>query len=139
VPFFGWGLAMLRPIAIDRGSVGALGQLLEQGRERLAQGLCIVIFPEGTRVAPGVRGRYRPGGAWLAVKTATPVVPVAHNAGELWPRNAWVKRPGLITVSIGEPIHPGELAPEELIRRVEEWIEGEVRRISARENAATSV
>lgn len=137
VPFFGWGLAMLRPIAIDRGSATrALGQLLEQGRERLAQGLCIVIFPEGTRVAPGARGHYRAGGAWLAVKTATPVLPVAHNAGELWPRNAWIKRPGVVTVSIGEPIHPGQMTPDELNRRVEEWIEGEVRRIGSPENAA---
>ena len=137
VPFFGWGLAMLRPIAIDRGSTTrALGQLLEQGRERLAQGLCIVIFPEGTRVAPGARGQYRPGGAWLAAKTATPVVPVAHNAGELWPRNAWIKRPGVVTVSIGTPILPDRLTPEELNRRVEEWIEGEVRRIGSGEKAA---
>jgi|SRR5688572_9804792 1-acyl-sn-glycerol-3-phosphate acyltransferase len=131
VPFFGWGLAMLSPIAIDRGSgARALGQLLEQGRERLAQGLCIVIFPEGTRVAPGARGHYRAGGAWLAAKTATPVLPVAHNAGELWPRNAWIKRPGVVTVSIGAPIDPARLTPDELIHRVEEWIEGEVLRIS---------
>jgi 1-acyl-sn-glycerol-3-phosphate acyltransferase len=135
VPFFGWGLAMLSPIAIDRGSgARALGQLLEQGRERLAQGLCIVIFPEGTRVAPGVRGQYRAGGAWLAAKTATPVVPVAHNAGELWPRNAWIKRPGVVTVSIGAPIDPARLTPDELIHRVEEWIEGEVLRIGSRES-----
>lgn len=130
IPFFGWGLAMLSPIAIDRGAASrALNQLLEQGRERLARGLCIVIFPEGTRVAPGVRGEYRAGGAWLAVKTATRVLPVAHNAGELWPRNAWIKRPGLITVSIGDPIDTARLTPDELNRRVEEWIEGEVRRI----------
>jgi len=130
IPFFGWGLAMLSPIAIDRGAASrALNQLLEQGRERLARGLCIVIFPEGTRVAPGARGDYRAGGAWLAVKTATPVLPVAHNAGELWPRNAWIKRPGLITVSIGTPIDASRLSPDELNHRVEEWIESEVRRI----------
>jgi 1-acyl-sn-glycerol-3-phosphate acyltransferase len=130
IPFFGWGLAMLSPIAIDRGAGRrALSQLLEQGRERLARRYCIVIFPEGTRVAPGNRGQYRAGGAWLAVKTATPVLPVAHNAGELWPRHALVKRPGLITVSIGAPIDPRNLTPDELNQRVEEWIEGEVRRI----------
>lgn len=132
IPFFGWGLAMLSPIAINRGAASrALNQLLEQGRDRLARGLCIVIFPEGTRVAPGVRGQYRTGGAWLAVKTATRVLPVAHNAGELWPRNAWIKRPGLVTVSIGDPIDAGRLTPDELNRRVEEWIEAEVRRIGA--------
>jgi 1-acyl-sn-glycerol-3-phosphate acyltransferase len=130
IPFFGWGLAMLAPIAIDRASgPRALTQLLEQGRERLARRYCIVIFPEGTRIAPGRRGRYQVGGAWLAVKTATPVVPVAHNAGELWRRRAFVKRPGEVTVSIGAPIDPRPHTPEELNRRVEDWIEGEMQRI----------
>jgi 1-acyl-sn-glycerol-3-phosphate acyltransferase len=133
IPFFGWGLAMLSPIAIDRGSgPRALNQLLEQGRERLARGYCIVVFPEGTRVPPGGRGKYQVGGAWLAVKTATPVLPVAHNAGELWRRRAFVKRPGLITVSIGAPIDARQFTPEDLNRRVEDWIEREVQRISTR-------
>ena len=131
IPFFGWGLAMLAPIAIDRASGGrALTQLLEQGRERLARRYCIVIFPEGTRIPPGRRGKYQVGGAWLAVKTATPVLPVAHNAGELWRKRAFVKRPGEVTVSIGAPIDPRPFTPEELIRRVEDWIEGEMQRIS---------
>ena len=131
IPFFGWGLAMLAPIAIDRASgQRALNQLLEQGRERLARRYCIVIFPEGTRIAPGRRGKYQVGGAWLAVKTATPVVPVAHNAGELWRRRAFVKRSGEVTVSIGAPIDPRQLTPDELIRRVEDWIEGEMQRIA---------
>ena len=130
IPFFGWGLAMLAPIAIDRASgPRALNQLLEQGRERLARRYCIVIFPEGTRIAPGSRGKYQVGGAWLAVKTGTPVVPVAHNAGALWRRRAFVKRPGLVTVSIGAAIDPRGLTPEELIRRVENWIEGEMQRL----------
>jgi 1-acyl-sn-glycerol-3-phosphate acyltransferase len=130
IPFFGWGLAMLAPISIDRASgPRALNQLLEQGRERLARRYCIVIFPEGTRIAPGRRGKYQVGGAWLAAKTATPVLPVAHNAGELWPRRAFVKRPGVVTVSIGAPIDPRPLTPEQLIRRVEDWIEGEMQRI----------
>ncbi|HSC93764.1 MAG TPA: lysophospholipid acyltransferase family protein [Burkholderiales bacterium] len=129
IPFFGWGLAMLAPIAIDRASgPRALNQLLEQGRERLARRYCIVIFPEGTRIAPGSRGKYQVGGAWLAVKTGTPVVPVAHNAGELWRRRAFIKRPGLVTVSIGAAIDPRGLTPEELIRRVESWIEGEMQK-----------
>jgi 1-acyl-sn-glycerol-3-phosphate acyltransferase len=131
IPFFGWGLALLSPIAIDRGAGSrALIQLLEQGRERLARRYCIVIFPEGTRVAPGRRGRYQAGGAWLAVRTGTPVLPVAHNAGELWPRDAFIKRPGLVTVSIGAPIDTGQLTPAELNGKVEDWIENEVRRIS---------
>ncbi len=132
LPLFGWGLAMLSPIAIDRGSgPRALRQMLEQGRERLARGFCIVIFPEGTRVAPGERHDYHPGGAWLALQTATPVLPVAHNAGTLWPRNAFLKRPGTVTVSVGEPIAPQDLTPQELTRRVEDWIEAEMRRIGS--------
>jgi 1-acyl-sn-glycerol-3-phosphate acyltransferase len=130
LPFFGWGLAMLAPIAIDRDAGHrALRQLLEQGRDRLERGFCIVIFPEGTRTAPGARGDYQVGGAWLAVKTATPVVPVAHDSGELWRRNAFLKHPGTITVSIGAPIEAGSLEPEALNRRVEDWIEGEMQRL----------
>ena len=140
IPFFGWGLALLAPISIDRASgARALNQLLEQGRERLARRYCIVIFPEGTRIAPGRRGKYQVGGAWLAVKTATPVVPVAHNAGELWGRRAFVKRPGLVTVSIGAPIDPRSLAPDALIRKVEDWIEGEMQRIGSQGKPASDV
>ena len=132
IPLFGWGLAMLSPIAIDRVSgPRALRQMLEQGRDRLAGGFCIVIFPEGTRVAPGKRRDYRAGGAWLAVQTGVPVLPVAHDAGMAWPRNALLKRPGLITVSIGEPIMPENMTPQELTARVEEWIEAEVQRLQA--------
>jgi len=130
IPFFGWGLAMLSPIAIDRAAgARALRQLLDQGRERLARGFCIVMFPEGTRMPPGTRGPYQAGGAWLAVQTATPVVPVAHNAGLLWRRKAFLKHPGLITVSIGPPIDPRGLTHQELNRRVEDWIETEMQRL----------
>ncbi len=131
VPFFGWGLAMLSPIAIDRSlRREALQQLVEQGRERLATGFSIVIFPEGTRIPPGMRGRYRPGGARLAVQTGTPVLPVAHNAGLCWPRNAFIKRPGLITVSIGRTIDPAGLDADVLAARVEDWIETEMTRLA---------
>jgi 1-acyl-sn-glycerol-3-phosphate acyltransferase len=132
VPFFGWGLAMMSPIAIDRGSgPRALRQTLEQGRSRLADGWWIVIFPEGTRTAPGTRGRYHVGGAWLACQTGARVVPVAHNAGTVWARNAFVKHPGEIVVSIGPAIDPGGLRPEELNRQVEDWIEREVARLGS--------
>lgn len=131
VPFLGWGLAMTSPIAIDRDAGRkALKQTLEQGRDRLARGFWVVIFPEGTRVAPGERGKYQIGGAWLAVHTGAPVVPVAHNAGEFWGRKAFLKRPGTVTVSIGEPIDPRGVSAQELSRRVEDWIETEMRRIS---------
>jgi 1-acyl-sn-glycerol-3-phosphate acyltransferase len=134
IPFFGWGLAMLSPIAIDRRSgARALRQTLTQGRERLAQGFSIVVFPEGTRNAPGGTGTFQVGGAWLAVHSRAPIVPVAHNAGRCWPRNAFIKHAGTITVSIG-PVVPsaGRKAPE-IMRDVERWIGEEMRRIDAHE------
>jgi len=132
VPFFGWGLAMMSPIAIERTSgLRALKQTLEQGRKRLADGWWIVIFPEGTRTAPGKRGRYHVGGAWLACQTGARVVPVAHNAGTVWARNAFVKYPGEIVVSVGPPIDPAGLQPEELNKRVEDWIERQVERLGS--------
>ena len=130
VPFFGWGLAMLSPIAIDRGSgARALRQTFEQGKDRLAKGWWIVMFPEGTRIAPGRRGRYHLGGAWLACQTGAPVVPIAHNAGTLWRKNAFIKHSGTITVSIGPTIHPQGLTADTLNRKVEDWIETEVARL----------
>lgn len=132
VPFFGWGLAMLSPIAIDRSSRRqALQQLVEQGRQRLTAGFYIVIFPEGTRIAPGKRGKYRAGGARLAVQTNTPVLPVAHNAGLRWGKNAFLKYPGVVTVSIGPLIQPDGDA-ESLARRVEDWIEHEMPHLDSR-------
>ena len=133
IPFFGWGLSMTSPIAIDRSSgKAALDQVVEQGTDRLKQGFWVVIFPEGTRIAPGKKGKYKIGGAWLATHTDVPVVPVTHNAGELWGRNAFVKHPGTITVSVGKPINQTGLEADELNAKVEAWIEQETVRISNR-------
>lgn len=127
VPFFGWGLRILNPIAIDRRHAKtALVHLVEQGRHRLALGFWIVIFPEGTRVAPGERKKYNLGGARLAEEVQVPVVPVAHNAGKFWPRNSFLKYPGCITVIVGPPINPQGLHAKEISARVEEWIEGQM-------------
>lgn len=137
IPFFGWGLAMLSPIAIDRSAgVRALRQTLEQGRERLESGFFIVIFPEGTRTAPGTKGTYHPGGAWLAVKTGVAAIPIAHNAGECWPRNAFLKYPGLVTVSIGPAFPTRDVEPAVLNARIEQWIENEMKRIGTHEAVA---
>lgn len=127
IPFFGWGLAMTSPIAINR-SAGreALKQMVEQGKDRLRKGFWVVIFPEGTRTAPGDKGKYHIGGAWLATHTETPVLPVAHNAGEFWAKNSFLKKPGVITVSIGKPMASEGLKPDELNQQVEHWIEGEM-------------
>ena len=130
VPFFGWALGQIPGIAIDRAAgKDALSQVVEQGRKRLHEGLGVAVFPEGTRVAPGVVRRYKPGGAILAKRAGVPVVPVAHNAGEFWRRNAFMKRPGEITVSIGPLIEVKGVKAEEINRRAEEWIEGEMRRL----------
>lgn len=131
IPFFGWGLGSIPMISIDRrAGRDALEQVLAQGRECLGNGFWVVVFPEGTRVAPGTTRRYKPGGAYLAAKTGAPVVPVAHNAGEFWRRRAFLKYPGMVTVSIGPPIDSRGLTPEEINARAEAWIEAEMRRIS---------
>lgn len=124
IPFFGWGLALMSPIAINRArGSAALRAMARLGRARLAQGFSIIVFPEGTRVAPGERRRYQPGGAWLAAATGAPVVPVAHNAGLYWPRNGFLKRPGTVTVRIGPSIDSANRDAETLNALAEQWIE----------------
>jgi 1-acyl-sn-glycerol-3-phosphate acyltransferase len=132
LPFFGWAIWALKAIAIDR-SAGreALKQLVSQGKDRLALGLNVVVFPEGTRVAPGKRGKYHIGGARLATHTGALAVPVAHNAGEFWRKNSLLKHPGTITVSIGTPIDTTGMKADELNRQVEAWIEAEMLRLPA--------
>jgi 1-acyl-sn-glycerol-3-phosphate acyltransferase len=124
IPFFGWGLALMSPIAINRSrGMRALRTIARRGRERLAQGFWVVVFPEGTRVAPGSQREYHPGGAWLASASGAPVVPVAHNAGLLWPRNAFLKRPGTVTVRIGPPIDATNRDPKTINELARTWIE----------------
>ena len=126
IPFLGWAWMALSAIPIDR-SAGreALKKLVSHGKDRLAKGLWVVIFPEGTRIAPGTRAKYHIGGAWLATHTQTTVVPVAHNAGLFWRKNAFIKKPGTITVSIGKPIETADLKTDALNQQVEDWIEAE--------------
>ncbi len=131
VPFFGWALGLLRMIPIDRNKGrDAFASVVKQGRKRLAGGMWIIMFPEGTRIHPGQQGKYKVGGARLAVETETPVVPIALNSGECWGKNSFVKTPGLVTVSIGKPIAPDGMNPAELLQKVENWIESEMRVIS---------
>ena len=131
VPLIGWGLGAMKMISIDR-SAGkeALDRVVEQGRERLKSGFYVIIFPEGTRVAPGTTKRYKSGGAYLATRVGCKVVPVAHDAGEFWPRQAFVKKPGTVTVSIGPAFDATGMSESEVNRRAEAWIEAEMRRIS---------
>jgi 1-acyl-sn-glycerol-3-phosphate acyltransferase len=131
VPFFGWGLAQLPMISIDRkAGQDALTQVVDQGRERLGIGLWVIVFPEGTRTAPGTKRRYKMGGACLAAAAGVPVVPVAHNAGEFWRRNAFLKFPGTITLSVGPAFDPAGMTPDAINARAEDWIEAEMHRIS---------
>ena len=126
LPFFGWGLAMMSPIAIDRSKGRtALRQLARLGKERILQGFWVVIFPEGTRVEPGIRRKYQPGGAWLAVQAGAPVIPVALNAGLYWPKNAFLKRPGTITMRIGPAIATEGRNPADVNAEAERWIEAQ--------------
>jgi len=137
LPFVGWGLWAVRCIAIDRSSgMTAREQVVEQGAERLREGHWVTIFPEGTRVAPGKRGRYAIGGALLATRTGTPILPIAHNAGELWPRYAFRKRAGCVKVVIGPPILTEGRDAAAVNNEVQEWIEAQMRVISPRHAAA---
>ena len=131
VPFFGWGLAVLKPIAIDRGAGrNAIKQIVHQGIDRLKAGIWVVIFPEGTRVRPGQRIRYKLGGAILAAESGYPIVPVAHNSGEFWPKKQFIKKPGTIKVVIGPPIQSKDRKPEDILADAETWIEATMDRIS---------
>jgi len=131
IPFFGWGMALLRMIPIDRKQgKNSFAQVVRIGKRRLADGQWIIMFPEGTRIPVGQRGKYKGGGTRLAVETNTVVVPIAQNSGECWPKNSFIKKPGLVTVSIGKPISPAGLTANELMQRVENWIESEMRVIS---------
>ena len=131
IPFFGWAIARMPMISINRGAgKDALKQLVTQGNLRLSQGYSVVVFPEGTRVAPGHKRRYKIGGAYLAADAGVPILPVAQNSGEVWGRNALLKRPGKVIVHIGPPINTNGITTEEANARAERWIEAEMRNIS---------
>ena len=132
LPFFGWAFRLASPITIDRkAGQDAMVQISEQGRQRFAQGFWIILYPEGTRIPVNRRVRYKTGAARLAIDMQVPILPIAHNAGWLWPKGAMGKRPGTVTLSIGKPIAPGSMTAAELMLAVETWIEGEVQRLGS--------
>ena len=123
IPVFGWGLAMSRPIAINRARKNrALDTLVKQGIFRLNEGRWLVIFPEGSRMPPGQPAKFQAGGAMIATKSKHPVLPVAHNAGVFWPKRSFVKNPGVVDVIVGEPIQTGEVKTRVLNDTVEQWV-----------------
>ncbi len=131
LPFFGWGLRSIDPIAIDRKSGRkAIGQIVEQGIERLKRGIWIVIFPEGTRSKPGTKLPYKKGGAILASKSGHKVIPVAHNAGEFWPKGFFSRQTGTIVMSIGPAIETKGRKSEDIMKEAECWIETKMKEIS---------
>ena len=130
VPIFGWGLALLKPIAIDRGAGRkALKQVVTQGIQRLQNVIWVIIFPEGTRLPPGEQRKFAAGGATLANKSGYPVIPVAHNAGSFWARRGLLKRPGTIEVRIGSPIDTKALTSSEINQKAEAWINAQMEQI----------
>jgi 1-acyl-sn-glycerol-3-phosphate acyltransferase len=130
IPFFGWAIGRLDMVHIDRSQrAQAFSKVVEQGKRLLAQGIWVIMFPEGTRIPRGQAGTYKMGGTRLAVATGAPVIPIAVASARCWPRKAFVKFPGVVDVSIGKPIPSEGRAPEDLMREVQEWIEGEMRRL----------
>lgn len=123
LPFFGWGLACLNPIAIDRkAGKKALQQVIDQGKQRLDSGKCVVVFPEGTRVPVGQMGRFGIGGARLATETGYPAIPVAHDAGKVWPRHGFIKYPGMINMVVGKPINTEGKTATQVNRILQDWM-----------------
>jgi 1-acyl-sn-glycerol-3-phosphate acyltransferase len=132
VPFFGWSIGLLDMIHIDRSQGNkAFAKVVTRGKQLLAQGIWIIMFPEGTRIPRGQKGIYKTGGTRLAVETGAPVIPIAVTSAKCWPRKAFIKHPGVVEVSIGKPIPSAGREPGELMREVEAWIEGEMRRLDA--------
>ncbi len=132
IPIVGWAVRTYKPIAINRqAGHSAVNQVVAQGRERLAAGMGVIVYPEGTRVAPGQTRKYGVSGALLASQTGTPIVPIAHNAGYFWRRRSLLKKPGTIRVVIGPPIHPEGLTPREINDRAQQWIEAKIAEIVA--------
>jgi 1-acyl-sn-glycerol-3-phosphate acyltransferase len=130
IPFFGWAIGRLDMIHIDRSrGAQSFAKVVQQGRALLGRGIWVIMFPEGTRIARGQQGVYKTGGTRLAVETGAPVIPVAVTSAKCWPRKAFVKRPGVVDVSIGRPIPSLGRDPAELMLEVEQWIESEMRRL----------
>ena len=130
IPFFGWAMGRLDMIHIDRSQrTQAFSRVVAQGKDLLARGIWIIMFPEGTRIPRGEKGVYKSGGTRLAIETGAPVIPVAITSAKCWPRKALIKRSGIVDVSIGKPIPSVGRSADELMREVEAWIEAEMRRL----------
>jgi len=130
VPFFGWSMARMDMIHIDRSQgAQAFKKMVAEGKRLLAQGTWVIMFPEGTRIPRGEVGEYKTGGTRLAIQCGAPVIPIAVTSAKCWPRKAFIKSPGIVDISIGKPIPTEGRRPEELMQEVKAWIEAEMRRL----------
>ena len=130
IPFFGWSMARMDMIHIDRkDGTRAFAKVVQQGRRLLKQGNWVIMFPEGTRIPRGEAGQYKSGGTRLAIACGAPVIPIAVTSAKCWPRKAFIKRPGVVDISIGKPIDTTGRRADELMREVQAWIEAEMRRL----------
>ncbi|MDB5963505.1 MAG: 1-acyl-sn-glycerol-3-phosphate acyltransferase [Polaromonas sp.] len=137
VPFFGWAMARMDMIHIDRSQRSqAFNKVVAQGKRLMARGTWVIMFPEGTRIPRGQKGVYKSGGARLAIETGAPVIPIAVTSAKCWPRKAFVKTPGIVDISIGKPISSAGRQPDELMREVEAWIESEMHRLDPKAYAS---
>ncbi len=138
LPFFGWAMARMDMIHIDRSQrARSFTKVVEQGKRLMAQGTWVIMFPEGTRIPRGEKGVYKSGGTRLAIETGAPVIPIAVTSAKCWPRKAFIKMPGVVDISIGKPIPSAGRKPDELMREVEAWIEAEMRRLDPDAYAST--
>jgi 1-acyl-sn-glycerol-3-phosphate acyltransferase len=130
VPFFGWAMACMDMIHIDRSQgTQAFKKLVASGKRLTAQGTWVIMFPEGTRIDRGQVGEYKTGGTRLAIQCGVPVIPIAVTSAKCWPRKAFIKTPGIVDISIGKPIPSVGRRPDELMAEVQAWIEAEMRRL----------
>ncbi|MDD5324067.1 MAG: lysophospholipid acyltransferase family protein [Polaromonas sp.] len=138
VPFFGWAMGRMDMIHIDRSQrTQAFSKVVAQGKRLMSQGTWVIMFPEGTRIDRGQKGVYKSGGTRLAIETGVPVIPIAVTSAKCWPRKAFIKKPGVVDFSIGKPIDSIGRKPDELMREVEAWIEGEMHRLDPEAYAGT--
>ena len=138
VPFFGWAMGRMDMIHIDRSQrAQAFQKVVTQGKRLMEQGVWVIMFPEGTRIPRGQKGVYKTGGTRLAIEAGVPVVPIAVTSAKCWPTKAFIKKPGIVDISIGKPISSVGRQPEELMQEVENWIEAEMRRLDPEAYPAT--
>ena len=128
IPVFGWGLAMLKPIIINRGDkLKAIRKVIKQGSARIKAGIWVIIYPEGTRQPYKKLGNYQTGGVAIAQKSNALILPICHNAGKFWAKGKFIKTAGIITITIGKPINPQGLKPKDVSANLKQWAQENIK------------